>query len=40
MVRSVQTRPIDGVYIISTVPTMKAPPTEEAAGKIDTQEVV
>lgn len=32
--------PLDGVYVISTVPRMKAPPTHVAAGRITTQEIV
>lgn len=32
--------PLDGVYIISTVPRRKAPPTYVALGQITTQEFV
>lgn len=32
--------PLDGVYISSTVPRRKAPPTQVAVGQINTQEVV
>lgn len=32
--------PLDGVYIISTVPRRKPPPTQVAVGQITTQEVV
>ena len=31
-----QVSPIDGVYTISAVPTMKPPPTHVAAGRINT----
>ena len=34
-----QVSPIDGVYIISTVPTIKPPPTHVAAGWINTQQI-
>lgn len=37
---SVLVRPLNGVYIISTVPRMKPPPTHVAAGQISAQKIV